>query len=563
MKQKQNKKHKLIQLGISLLIIILLANIVSFVFFRLDLTSEKRYTLTEISKKTLRSLNDHVYIKIYLDGDELPLGFKRLRKALQEMLDEYKLYTNVELDYQFVNLDKIKDKNIAYRIRQQLYRKGLAPIELNETSEDGKKSKKTIFPGATIVHNGRETIVNFLKNEAVNTAEQNLNNSIQSLEYEFINAIAKLKKERKPKIAFTEGHGELKSAEIYDISITLSEYYDIERVRLDTTPTDLAKFEAIVVAKPQKAFSEAGKYVLDQYIMNGGKVLWLIDAVVSNMDSLLANNHTLAIAIDHKLTDQLFKYGARINPVLVEDLQCAPIGLAVAGQNGKPQIKLFPWHFFPLISNHTNHSITKYLNLVKTNFVSSIDTVGIPGELRKEILLKSSAYTKTSATPSRIDLSMIREIDEQAYNNAPVPIAVLIEGEFSSVFENRSLAKFTSNPAAHKNKSAFNKMIVVADGDIIRNDISPKGEPYPLGFDKYSQKTFRGNTEFILNAMNYLCEDGGLMSLRVRELQIRLLDKTKIKASKTKWQIINTLLPIVLVILFGLIFTGIRKRKFK
>jgi ABC-2 type transport system permease protein len=562
MKRKQIKRQNIIQLFISLVIIILINYIVSFLFFRFDLTSEKRYSLTPLTKNTLRNLDDNVYIKIYLEGDDLPAGFKRLQNSVRELLDEYKVYAGKYIDFDFINPSKNPDREMRYKIYDELAQKGMMPIEIKENSTEGKSSQKVIFPGAIIYFKGKELSLNLLKNNQSTSAETNLNNSIQSLEYEFTNALVKLNHKNIIKVAFTKGHGELNDLQIRDMVITLSEYYKVERVQLDTGATDLNRYQTIIFPKPLIPFSENEKYMIDQYVMNGGKILWLVDGVVANTDSLQQNSLTLAMANSLNLEDLFFKYGFRINPDIVEDLRCAAIGLTVAGATGQPNIKLFPWQFYPVIITTGNHTITKYLSPVKTEFLSTIDTVGSSNQIQKKILLYSSSFSKISPVPMRITFDLLNITDESIYHTPPQPVAALIEGVFHSAFKNRPLRKFTTNITGFRDSSVATKMIVVADGDVIRNELSLNRDIVPLGIDPKTKQTFRGNKEFILNAMNYLNDDGGLMGLRTRELKLRLLDKKDIQTSKTTLQIFNTLIPVLFIIIFGVCLSLWKKRKY-
>lgn len=562
MNPKKLKKHNLTKLAINIAIIMLSAYIISYLFIRIDLTSEKRYTLTRTTINTLKSLKDNVIVRVYLDGDELPSGFVRLRNAIKEMLDEYQIYSKVNIDYEFIDPAKDVDEKMKTRIYNQLYKKGIIPIQLQENTKDGKSSQKVLFPGALIIHRGREIALNFLKNNQQLTAEGNLNNSIQSLEYEFTNALTKINKPVKTKIAFSQGHGELSPIQVRDIEMVLEEYYQVDFVKIDSTNDHINDYKLIIVAKPQNAFSEPDKYLIDQFFMNGGKLMWLVDGVLINADSLKQNNETLALANELNIDDILFKYGARVNKHLIEDLQSSAIGLTVPGADGKPQIKLFPWQYFPLITNHSNHPITKYLSVVKLEYASSIDTVGASPLIRKTQLLASTPYSKVTPVPELINFGMINKVDEKLYNREPLPIAILFEGVFPSVFKNRMLSRFTVHPDEFKEQSRETKMIVVADGDIIKNEVSPNGDIFPLGFDRDTRQTYKGNTEFILNAVNYLCDDAGLMSVRARELKLRLLNKETVENEKLKWQLINTLVPVVCVILFGIVLSFIRKRKY-
>jgi len=564
MQRKNIKRQNITQLLLMLVIIVLVTYISGFWFLRLDLTSEKRYTLSKFTRNLLSNINDKVYIKIYLDGDDMPVGFKRLRKATEELLDEFNVYARNKIEFEFINPSENADEKLRNGLYTELHQKGIMPIDLKVRDKKGKTSQNVLFPGAIVTYKGYELTVNFLKNNQINSAENNLHNSIQSLEYEFVNAINKLSIDKVRKIAFIEGHGELHELETLDITKTLSEYYLVQRGRIGGKQNVLDSFAAIIIAKPQRDFDEADKLVIDQYFMNGGKILWLIDGAEVNMDSLALTRSTIAMGKTYNLEDQLFKYGARINSNLVLDMQCSGIVLKTENQEGQETNKRFPCIFFPLIVTQNNHSITKYLDFLKTEFVSSMDTVGDNPDIKKTVLLRTSKYCKVEAIPMRIDIEDIVKLpDEKQFVNSPQAVSVLYEGKFESVFKNRPLHKISPyfDSKKFKSESKQTKMIVVADGDIIRNDVSEKGRVLPLGLEsKYEELIYAGNKEFILNAVNYLCDDDGLMGLRLRELKLRLLDKSKIENDREMWQIINTLIPALLIVAIGILLNYRRKK---
>lgn len=563
--KNNRKRQSILQLILSLLIVILIVYISNFLFMRFDLTSEKRYTLSEHTKQLLKTTNDDIYIKIYLEGDDLPPGFKKLQQAVKEMLDEFRIYAQNDLDYEFINPSESADKKIRNQTYRDLYQKGINPIDLKERDDEGKVSQKIIFPGAIFIYKGREIPVNLVKNQKGTQAVNNLNNSIATLEYELTNAIRKAIVEKPPVVAFLQGHGEIPEKNMIDAANILREYYQVVVGTIDEKIGSLDAFQAVVIAGPTKKFSEKDKFVLDQYLMQGGKILWLIDGVKASMDSLKPPlNATVAIDNSIGLDDQLFKYGVRVNHDLILDLQCAPIGLTMAGASGKPQIQPFPWYYFPLVISKSNHPVTRYLNMIKTQFASTVDTVGKSPKVKKTVLLKTSQNSKSVIIPHHIAFEIInQDLKQIGFGNKALPLAVLIEGEFESIFKNRPTDKLT-NGTNHQliTESKPTRMIVVGDGDIIKNDISPKGEVMPLGFDRIAQQTFAGNKEFILNAVNYLCNDAGLMNLRTRELKVRILDKNKIKDTQYIWQIVNILVPIIFIIIFGIFINLVRKRKY-
>jgi len=561
-KLNKNKKRDLTALILAIAIIILLNIVASFVFHRFDLTSEKRYTLSDATKKLLSEINDVVYVKVYLDG-EFPAGFKRLRNETKEMLDEFRAYSNDNIEYEFINPSSDKnDKQQQKDIYKQLFDKGLQPTNL-EVNEEGGTSQQIIWPGAIVSYKGKETVWQLLKTQMGQSAEAQLNNSIQSLEYEFASCIRNLSVVFRPKVAFIEGHGELDSLSVKDIVTTLSEFYTVKRVKINQQLNALDEYKAIVIAKPDTAFDDKDKFIIDQFIVKGGKVLWVIDPLYTPLDSLSIRGNVMAVPYDLNIESMLFKYGTRINNNMIIDLQCSriPVNKALRGQ--QPRFELMPWIFSPLITPKGDHPITKNLDVVKAEFVAGIDTIETKN-IRKTILLQTSKYSKTLVEPVRVDLNYLRfQPDEKQFVNSYQSVAVLLEGKFESVFKNHLPKEIVEDSAiGYKADGVDTKMIVISDGDMIRNDVQLSTQKVlPLGYDKYTNQTF-GNKNFILNCMNYLCDDSGLISVRTRELTLRLLDKKKIKNEKLKWQLVNTALPLVLVILYGIVYYYIRKRKY-
>jgi ABC-2 type transport system permease protein len=578
-KQEENPQKSLRRQNITMLIlgvaIIVFANIIaSFVFTRIDLTSEKRYTLSDATKELLTGVNDYVYFKVYLDGD-FPAGFKRLRNETREMLDEFRAY-NTNIEYEFIDPNESENAQDRQLIQKQLIEKGLNPTQLEVKDKEGSSSQ-LIFPGAVVTYRGKEMPVQLLADQSGNAPEETLNNSIQNLEYNLANTIRKLVATYKPKVAFIYGHGELGEDETYDIRLALSEYYGVERVKIDgkinaltehnstdsTKNTIYNKYKAIVIARPDSAFTENDKFIIDQYIMRGGRVLWLVDGVNASIDTLMHKNPTMGLANEVNLEDQLFKYGVRVNYNLLLDASCLPIML-VTGRNGnQPKFSYLPWMFFPLIMPASKHPVVNNLNAVKSQFISSIDTIAVQG-IKKTFLLSTTQYSRSVNAPVIIDLNMAKEQpDPQMLNQSYLPVAVLLEGKFESVFKNRIPHEIANDQKiGFMEKGRQTQMIVISDGDIIRNQLHrTKGYPLPLGFDQDTRQSF-GNKEFILNAMNYMIDDTKLVSIRSRELKIRLLDRKRVEDEKLRWQVLNVVMPVVLIILFGIVKNYLRKRKF-
>ncbi len=573
--RKNLKKNQLISFVITVVVIVAVNIIASFVYTRIDLTSEKRYTLSDTSKEVLSNLDDYVYFRIYLEG-EFPAGFKKLRKETKEMLDEFRAYSKF-IDYDFINPSESNDaaeRNETYKI---LYQSGLNPTELSIQTKDGAQ-QIVIWPCALVTYQGKELPLDLLDTQVGKSSQEALNNSAQNLEYKFISAIKDLSQRNRPKIAFIEGHGELTEKEVYDITQSLSKKYVVDRVAINEQITALNKrtersdssifissrYDAIVIAKPTKPFSEKDKFIIDQYIMRGGKVLWLVDPVLASMDSLQSSESTMGNSLDIKLDDMFFKYGVRLNKNLLLDYNAAAIALRTGQMGGQAQIEYFRWYYFPLLNAASNSNIVKNINPIKADFVSSIEPVVSDSDVQKIPLLKTSDYTKVSAAPVFISLSLLRQApDKRMFAQKGQNVAYLLKGQFESLYANRmTSAILESDEIGFLPSSEETAMIVVADGDIIRNQFHiPKGYPLPLGFDQYTQVTY-GNKEFIENAISYLVDGEGLISIRSRELKIRLLDMNKVNANTMLWQVVNVIVPSLLVVVFGFVLAFIRKRKF-
>ncbi|MBP6412553.1 MAG: gliding motility-associated ABC transporter substrate-binding protein GldG [Bacteroidia bacterium] len=561
-KKGTSRKISLLQLLLALVILVLINNLGGYVFYRIDLTSEKRYSLSPATKDLVKSLDDVVLVKVYLEG-EFPAGFKRLRSETKEMLDEFRAYAGDNLQYEFINPSESTDEKKRNEVYQHLVKEGLQPTNLT-VKEEGGKSQQIIFPGAIFSYKNRNIAVQLLKSRMGVSSEEMLNSSIQQLEYEFSNSIRKLSNPQKMNVAFIKGHGELDQLHSTDIARSLSEYYTVKQVALDSNIHALEGYDAAIVAKPDSVFSEKDKFILDQFVMNGGKMMWFIDPVYAEMDSLQNKlGMTFGISNPINLDDLLFKYGVRLNDNLVQDLQAAPIPIVTGYSGNQPQQSLFPWFYMPLVVPENVHPIVTNLNAIKFEFASSLDTVSNAG-VKKTILLHTSKYSKVLNSPVRISLGIVQqEPKQEQYNKHNLPLAVLLEGQFESVFKNRiTTAIANSNEIKFKAQSKPTKMIVVSDGDVIKNAVSKSsGKVYPLGFDRYTNQMY-GNTNFILNSMNYLTDNSGLISIRSRELTLRLLDKEVLKSDKFFWQLLNTLLPILLLLIYGIVQFYLRKRKY-
>ena len=559
---KTNRKlNSFLSFGVFLIILILLNVAGSFVFKRFDLTTDHRYSLNNFSKKQLTELEDIIFLRVYLDGD-LPAGFKQLQNSTKEILDEMRVYAGDKLQYEFIDPSKSSDAKIRQNIYKELTRKGLKYSNL--TSRDGDKtSEQIVFPGAILAYREKEYPIQLLKNTMGTDPTVMLNNSIQQLEYEISSAIKKAMNTIPKKIAFIKGHGEASKMELQSISRSLGEFYQYKDVTINGQVNALSGYHAAIIVGPDSMISEKDKYVLDQFVMNGGKTMWFIENAQVNIDSLHKNSISLGLAVNNNLNDQLFKYGARVNSDFVMDIQSLPIPMITGRIGDQPKQELFPWYYFPLIFSSVKHPITNNLDAIASNFIGTIDTVGGKG-IKKTPLLFTSKYSKVTNAPTRVAYNILRDPpDERRFNKGAQMVGVLLEGEFESVFKNRISDKISTNPEfKFKGESEFNKMIVISDADIIKNEVKANGnEFYELGYYKYTNRNY-GNKEFILNSINYLLDDDNLIFSRVKEFKLRILNSQRVTKEKQKWQIFNTAIPIAFIILIGAIVGYLRRKKY-
>jgi ABC-2 type transport system permease protein len=545
------------------LVVVLAAILGSLIRVRLDLTEDRRYTLSAPSREVLSGIKNDIFIQVYLDG-EMPIPFKRLKRSVTELLDEFRIVSRRKIDYSFINPSAEDSPAKREAMYQSLVDKGLYPINIQSGDKEGGSSQKIIFPGMIVNYNGIELPVNFLANNQSVSAEENLLHSEEGLEYEMIQTISTVSSDTIYRIAFLEGQNEISEAGVGDITFNLARFFTIDRGTINGKAGVLDSYAAVVIAGPEKEFDETDKFVLDQYIMNGGKVLWLVDEVKVNADSL-ASGETAALYRPLNVEDQLFRYGARINPVIIQDLDCATIRLAVVRGGVSPQFVPAPWLYYPKLVPAQDNPLTRNINKVRGEYANYIDTVGLDPYIKKRILLTTSAFSRTLSPPLIISLKEAELIpDEREFNKSHLPVAILLEGKFPSLFRNRMLRGMTGSDVPVKTESVETKMIVIADGDIIRNDVRRSGGneiPQTLGQDRYTSEMY-GNRDFIINCLNYLVDDHGIMELRSRELKLRLLDREKVSKERLKWQLINLAGPVLIVVLAGFIYDFFRKRKY-
>lgn len=559
--KKKIRSANLYQFLLLLLLIVGLNTLGKFLFWRFDLTTEKRFTLSSTTKEKLKHLKDVVYIKVYLTGD-LPAGFQRLSSATRDMLMEMKSYAGQNLEFDFIDPSALADSKQRNELYNQLADKGLQPTNISERNAEGT-SERILFPGAILNYLSKEQPLLLLKDRMGASAEEMVNTSIQNLEYEIINAISKISTRKPATIGILHGQGELDKPYLADFYKSVSASYPTHYVQIKNQLNALKDYDCLVIAKPDSAFDEKDKFIIDQFIMRGGKVLWLLDMMSADMDSLARKNEFIAIPKEPNLDDMLFRYGVRLNKDLVMDLQSVPIPILTGYVGNRPQNSLLPWFYYPLVTPTSKHPIVNNLNAIRFAFAGSIDTI-VSAHINKTILLQSSRYCKTVQSPAVVDLNILRkEPDEKEYRNPPVNLAILLEGSFRSNFANRIPYQIaTDSTIGFKADSKPTSMIVISDGDVIRNDYKRSSNTvYPLGLDRYTGQ-FYGNKNLLLNCIDYLCDNSGLMTLRAKEFKLRLLDKTRFNPDKKMLQIVNVALPVLLIILFAMIKLLMRKKKF-
>lgn len=553
------KKNKtLIYILVVIVGLIAINAISSKVYGRFDLTKDKRYTLSDASKSLITDIDSPLIIDVFLEG-EFPSEFRVLQTEVRLIIEEFQLETNnIRVNY----INPIADEATRERNIEELTKSGLEPY-INTDNSTGKVTQEIIFPWAFASYKDQTIKIPLLKKSITQGLQEQINNSVQALEYAFADGFSKLVNPKSQKIAILKGNGELGDIYIADFLKTIQPYYNIAPFTLDSvasnpqgTLDNLRQYDLIVAAKPSEAFSENEKLVLDQYTMHGGKSLWLTESVIMDKDSLYNDSGSgVSIMRDLNLNDFFFKYGVRVNPSLVKDLFSAPIMLAI-GEGSQAQLQPIQWQYSPLAASNPNHPISKNLNLVKYDFASPMDT--LKNQVKKTILLQSSPKSKLEGAPTNISLADVtKSPDESTYNAGPQNLAVLLEGEFTSVYDKRVLP---FKVKSFKSNSPDTKMVVISDGDVIKNEVI-RNRPQELGFDQLTGKAF-GNKEFLLNTVNYLLDDTGLINIRAKEISIAYLDSDKVKESKGKWQLINIALPLVLLALFGFAFNYFRKKKY-
>lgn len=527
------------------LVVLAIINVsVGYVVCRWDMTDDKRYSISEPTKILLHELDEPIGVTLLLDG-ELNSGFVRLKKATEEMVDELSIYAGNGL-------------NILPATEELT--KQFTPTVIHERTHKGQTAQTTVYPYAVVSYKGRSAAVQLLKNQRGLSGEENLNHSIENLEYAFVDAIRSLTQTKVEKIAFLEGHGELDERYVYDLTQALAQYYQIDRGTLGLQTGVLDAYKVVIIADPQTAFSETDKYILDQYLMQGGSILWVVNGVQFSDDYLSSEGMTPIVALDLNINDMLFRYGVRVNHGLVQDLQCLPVPVDVSQDESQPNWQPMPWTYAPLLLTSQVSPITRNVAQVRATMASAVDMVGGEDGLKKEVLLATSSASKLTGVPAKVDLSLGVD-DEQSFAHAFIPVAVSVEGSFPSLFAHQMPPAELELHAPLLKQSQTTKQIVVAAGSTIRNDWQ-QGNPLPLGYDRYTQMQM-GNRDFMVNAVLYLADDQGWMQLRQKTFTLRLINDQRARHSRVQAQVVSIVIPLAMLGLVGGIVMFVRRKKYE
>lgn len=544
-------------------LLIVCNGLASWTDVRLDITNDKRYTLSAPTRRLLKELDRNIEADIFLGGS-LPPGMQKLQYAATRMLEDFGRQTNHNFRYHLIDPSEIKDKEEKKALVAYLAERGIMPVNLNRRSEDETLSQQIIFPGLVLYDQQTEVSVQLLQNLPGRSAEENINHSVEALEYELTNAVRLITRQEKKAVAFLTGHGELPYPEVQDFARTLLYYYQVDFVSTDSLAADLSRYNVLIIAKPTRDFSEQDKYILDQYVMQGGRLLWCVDEVEVEEERLRQEEMVPAVYRPLNVEDLLFRYGVRINPELLLDGTCVLIPVVTGMEGTTPQYSPAPWYYSPLLLPQIQHPVTTGIAPVRVDYANTVDTVGKGDGLKKTVLLTTSQYAAAMKTPCPVTLNVAEEkMTPEKFNRRFLPVAVLVEGNFRSLFQFRPLPGILPQDTFLP-QSDYSRMIVIADGDIVRNNVRGAGENavvIPLGYDEYSGQMY-GNRDFLLNCVNMLCDDEGWMALRGRNLSLYLLDKTRLKSEKKSWEFFNLCLPLLVVAIGGGIF-GWRRKKYK
>lgn len=528
------------------LCVLVLANVlVQHCVWRWDMTDDHRYSLSAPTKTLLGQLDAPMQVTLLLDGD-LNAGFTRLKHATEEMVEELSIYAATP---------------IAVRYETEHIPQGLKPTVIHERTRKGQTAQTTVYPYAVVQYRDKSAVVELLRNNRGLSGEENLNLSIENLEFAFVECIRSLTQTKVEKVVFLEGHGELPEKNVYEISQALAHYYQIDRGILGKETGVLDGYKAVIIADPQKPFSDEDKYILDQYLMQGGRILWVLNGVQFSTDRLSEQGTTPVIPLDLNLTDMLFRYGVRINPALVQDLQCLPVPVDVSEDPNQPNWQPMPWTYAPLLLTSQASPVTRGVMQVTATMASCLDLVGEDDGLHKEILLATSSASKLTGTPAEVDLSLATG-NEEEFRYAFIPVAASIEGVFPSLYAHQMPPEDLILHAPLRKASEPTKQVVVAAGSVIRNEWDDRSkQPVPLGYDRYTRIQF-GNCDFLVNAVLYLTDDTGWMSLRQKEVTLRLLNDQRARDQRIMAQVVSIVVPLVLLAITGGVVLLVRKRRY-
>lgn len=538
--------------------------------YRLDLTQEKRYTLSAPTKEMLRNLDDNIEVEFFLQGD-LKAGIRKLSKSTQELLQEFNEYADGKIRVKVVDPLANLDDSAKMAMLDSLGRMGIQPkTQVAQAKKGEEQSQRVVLPGALLHYKNKVVPVDLLK--GVQTGgegqpeEQLYANAETLLEYKFGSAIDRITRKHEPAVGYVMGNGEPLDLSVYNLIEGLRSNYRFGVVSLDSLPVIPEKYNVLIIVKPTKKFTEREKLTLDQYVMHGGQIIWAVDRLYAEMDSLRQNKETIAFDRDLDLDDLFFKYGIRTQPDLVLDMQCASLNMVVGMNGDKPQFELIPWPYFPLLNGSLTHPISKNLDPVYSKFANSIDTVKAEG-IRKTVLLQSSANSKTVSTPALISFESVKVAnDPRAFTQHNIPVAMLLEGKFQSLYANR-VSTAVADSLANVYKQPFlasaekpGRVIVMADADIVMNDVYQE-RPYPMGYNKDISYQF-ANQDFVENCFEYLLNPSGILETRSKDFTLRLLDPAKVEKDRNFWQFINIGLPILLVIAGGWLYQLLRRKRY-
>jgi ABC-2 type transport system permease protein len=565
MSNRSKKAQAALQLILVLAIIVVINIIAHFFYGKFDLTGDKRFTITDATEKLIETQDDPIFIQVLLEG-EFPAGFKRLQNATREMLQNFN-GINANIDYEFTD-PLIGDVEKDNSIKTELSKDGINPVNL--TFKDGDElTQKQIYPFAIVQYGQRRVVVNLLEQQTPNlTDEEILNNSISLLEYKFADAIQKLRLTEKPNILFTEGNGELREEQLASLTTSLKSFYNTGRLNLDSIVSIGKELDLLIVPGPRGAVSLKNQFKIDQYLMNGGKIIWMLEKMHVPLDSISQNRFYVPQTYETQLDDLFFKYGIRIKNNLILDLECSQIPQVIGQQGGKAQTQLFPWYYHPMVASKSSHPIVKNIGRVNMFFPSTIDTVRTKSNVEKTILLQSSDYSRFQMYPMRLNFEILKYAPEpDKFDKGPQNVAVLLEGEFESFFKNRVTAEMEEGLRQigndFKEESVYTKQLFVSDVDFTKNLFDQNSSRRSdIGYNRWEKRTYTGNSDFIYNSIEYMLDNNGVLESRAKEVKLRLLDTVKAKDQRLKWQFLNVGLPVLLLLLFGFVFNYWRKAKY-